>query len=76
MSVSEKLRTYPYLKPKTVNWLQVRFDAGLGEGMVRSRSDTAIDPIGTEEGSGRFLEPLVNVLKCVSLRIPEQHYIL
>ena len=43
---------------------------------MRSRSDTAIDPIGTEEGSGRFLEPLVNVLKCVSLRIPEQHYIL
>ena len=41
-----------------------------------SRSDTAIDPIRTEEGSGRFLEPLVNVLKSVSLRIPEQHYIL
>ena len=76
MSVSEKLRTYPSLNPKTVNRLQVRVDAGLGEGLMRSRSDTAIDPIGTEEGSGRFLEPLVNVLKCVSLRIPEQHYIL
>ena len=43
---------------------------------MRSRSDIAIDPIGTEEGSRRFLEPLVNVLKCVSLRIPDQHYIL
>ena len=30
--------------------------------MVRSRSDTAMDPIRTEERSGRVMELLVNIL--------------
>ena len=44
MSVSEQLRTYPSRNPKTVNLSQLGVDVGLGEGLVRSCSDTDIDP--------------------------------